>query len=186
MDEMSEAASTFVVHEPTAEETPLVVEVPHAGLLVDAPTLAFLVAPGRSLGRDADLFVDELYADAPSRGATLLVSRISRYVVDLNRSEADVDPETVEGAPSHTRATRGIVWRLTSDGGRVLDGPLPRGEFERRVVAYYRPYHRTLGELIERKRAKFGFAVVLAGHSMPSVGRAPSSMRWMRMPARAS
>ena len=45
----------------------------------------------------------------------------------------------------------------------------------------YRPYHQTLAALLERKRAKFGFALLLAAHSMPSVGRAghgdPSAVR---------
>lgn len=161
----------FSVIEPTVEETPLTVEVPHAGLAVDGPSLSYLAAPARSLGRDADMYVDELYADVPSRGATLLVAHASRYVVDLNRSERDVDSESVEGAPATARATRGIVWRLTSEGVRVLDRPIPRSELERRLDTYYRPYHRTLAEIIERKRARFGFAIVLAAHSMPSVGR---------------
>lgn len=171
----------FSVIEPSRDETPLVVEIPHAGLWVDGPTLGRLAAPARALGRDADLYVDELYGDAPARGATLLVSHVSRYVVDLNRSEADVDAESVEGAPSHARATRGIVWRLTSDGTKVLESPLPRAELDRRLDTYYRPYHRTLAALLERKREKFGHALLLAAHSMPSVGRAghgdPQSVR---------
>jgi N-formylglutamate deformylase len=165
----------FSVTEPPGgggDETPLVVEVPHAGLYVDAPSLAYLAAPARAIGRDADLYVDDLYADVPLRGATLLVSHLSRYVVDLNRSERDVDAESVEGTASAARATRGIVWRLTSDGGRVLDRPLPRAELDRRLEAYYRPYHQTLQSLLERKRARFGYAVLLAAHSMPSTGRA--------------
>ena len=161
----------FSVIEPAAEETPVVVEVPHAGLSLDGPALATLTAPARSIGRDADLWVDELYAAAPSCGASLLVAHVSRYVVDLNRSERDVDADTIEGAPSHARATRGIVWRLTSEGTRLHDAPLPRRELDRRLDTYYRPYHRTLAALIERKRAKFGFALVLAAHSMPSLGR---------------
>lgn len=171
----------FSVVEPTTEETPLVVEVPHAGIHVDGPALATLAAPARSVGRDADLYVDELYADAPARGATLLAAHLSRYMVDLNRAETDLDAASVEGAPPTARATRGIVWRLTSDGVRVLDAPLSRGELERRLDVVYRPYHRTLAALLERKRARFGFAVLLAAHSMPSVGRAghgdPSAVR---------
>lgn len=161
----------FSLLEPTVDETPLLVEVPHAGLGVDGPSLAHLVPPARALGRDADLYVDELYADAPRLGATLLVGRVSRYVVDLNRSENDVDGEAVEGAPSLVRATRGIVWRLASDGSKVLERPLPRAEYLRRLELFYRPYHRALAEVVERKRARFGFAIVLAAHSMPSTSR---------------
>lgn len=162
----------FSVIPPTTEETPVLVEIPHAGLWIDPPTFAWLVAPARAIARDADLYVDELYADAPARGATSLVARFSRYVVDLNRGENDVDPDAVEGAPSSARATRGIVWRLTSDAAKVLERPLPRRELERRLDAVYRPYHRALTEAIAAKKAKFGYAIVLAAHSMPSVGRA--------------
>ncbi len=166
------APFSLVEPEPRAKETPVIVEVPHAGLWVDAPSLATLSAPARAIGRDADLFVDELYRDAPTHGASMLVAHVSRYVVDLNRSERDVDAECVEGASTTVRATRGIVWRLTSDGHRAMDRPLTRAELERRLTTVYRPYHAALTALIERKRAKFGYALVLAAHSMPSVGRA--------------
>jgi N-formylglutamate amidohydrolase len=165
-------SAPFSIVEPSGEETPVIVEVPHAGLWLDGPSLATLAAPARSIGRDADLWVDELYADAPSRGATMIVAHVSRYVVDLNRSEKDVDAESVEGAPTHARATRGIVWRLTSEGRNVLEGPLPRLELERRLEAFYRPYHNAIATLIERKRHRFGHSIVIAAHSMPSVGRA--------------
>lgn len=163
----------FDVLAPTTEETPVIVEIPHAGLYLDGIALATLAAPARSIGRDADLWVDELYRDAPASGASMIVARTSRYLVDLNRSERDIDSESIEGAPPNARATRGIIWRLTSEGFRVLDAPLPRRELDRRLEAYYRPYHRALAELIDRKRARFGFAAVLAAHSMPSMGRGP-------------
>jgi N-formylglutamate amidohydrolase len=165
-------APAFSVLEPSRDaETPVIVEIPHAGIRLDPGTLATLVAPAQAIGRDADLFVDELYAEAPARGATMLIAHLSRYVVDLNRGENDVDAESVEGAGNHVRATRGVIWRLTSDGKPVLDRPLPRRELDRRLEEYYRPYHRTLRDLIADKRARFGHAVVLAGHSMPSVDR---------------
>jgi len=161
----------FYVREPEARETPVVVEVPHAGLAIPPGCLAPLTAPVRSLGRDADLLVDELYADAPSVGATLIVARVSRYVVDLNRGASDVDPEVVEGTTTSQRFNHGLIWRLTSDGDRVLARALTRTELDERLERYYRPYHDAVAAALERKRARFGFAVLLAAHSMPSVGR---------------
>jgi N-formylglutamate amidohydrolase len=161
---------SFKVIAPRAPETPVVVEVPHAGLSVDALTLPSLAAPARSIGVDADLYVDELYAGAPDVGATLLVAEHSRYVCDLNRSEQDVDPLAVVGGGAQ-RAPHGLIWRDTTEGQRALYQPLSREELERRLVSYYRPYHQCLTELLAAKRAKFGFAVLLAGHSMPSRGR---------------
>lgn len=161
----------FSVHEPEGGESPVVVEVPHAGLSVDAHALATLIAPAYSLGRDADLYVDELYRDAPSEGATLLVSHVSRYVCDLNRGERDYDVLAVEGGAAARAAPHGLVWRRTTDDRPALEGPLPRAELERRLEGVYRPYHTTLRKLLERKRERFGFAILLCGHSMPSRGR---------------
>jgi len=161
---------SFRVITPRAAETAVVVEVPHAGLAVDALTLPTLSAPMRSVGVDADLYVDELYAGAPDVGATLLVADYSRYVCDLNRSEQDVDPLAASGG-SAQRAPHGLIWRDTTEGQRALYQPLSREELERRLATFYRPYHRCLVELLAAKRAKFGFVVLLAGHSMPSRGR---------------
>lgn len=160
----------FSVREPVGPETPVVVEVPHAGLHVDARAVATLVAPARSLGRDADLYVDELYQDAPELGATLLVANVSRYVCDLNRSEEDIDGLAAEGGSARS-APHGLIWRTTTENQPALAAPLPRREVQRRLDEIYRPYHGTLRELLEAKRARFGFAVLLCGHSMPSRGR---------------
>lgn len=164
----------FSVQEPQAAEIPVVVEVPHAGLAVDPQSLATLEAPARALGFDADLYVDELYAAAPLEGATLLASRVSRYVCDLNRGEGDVDALTAEGG--NARSTpHGLVWRTTTEALPAIARPLPRAELERRLEQIYRPYHNTLRELLEDKRRRFGFAILLCGHSMPSQGRSGHS-----------
>jgi N-formylglutamate amidohydrolase len=160
----------FEVVEPAAGESPVVVEVPHAGVRLDAESLAWTIAPARSIARDADLYVDRLFEQAPGAGATLLVSRVSRYVVDLNRGETDVDGEAVEGG-GRKPWPRGLVWRLTTEGDPILRAALPREELDRRIATVYRPYHDTLARLLARKRARFGYAVLLCAHSMPSRGR---------------
>lgn len=170
------AVIPFTVHEPSGEETPVVVEVPHAGLQVDPQTLAYLAAPARAIGRDADLFVDELFTDAPAVGAHLLVAHLSRYVCDLNRSEDEIDGSTVEGGAAR-RAPHGLIWRTTTDGITALAAPLPRAELERRLTSFYRPYHAQLSELLARKREQFGFAVLLCAHSMPSRGLPGGELR---------
>jgi N-formylglutamate deformylase len=155
----------------SGDESPVVVEIPHAGTDVPSQFLSTLVAPARALGRDADLHVDALYADAVDAGASVLVARVSRYVIDLNRGEADVDADIVENGPQAPRYNHGLVWRATSDGERALLRPLTRIELEDRLDSVYRPYHRALATELARKRRKFGVAVLLAAHSMPSVGR---------------
>jgi N-formylglutamate deformylase len=161
---------SFTLTEPRAAEAPVIVEVPHAGLEVDAEALATLVAPALAIGRDADLYVDELYADAPDAGATLLCARTSRYVCDLNRSEQDVDRDTVLGATGRS-SPHGLIWRSTTDNRAAIARPLPKSELERRLQAYYRPYHDKLEQLVRERVERHGFVIVLSGHSMPSRGR---------------
>ena len=162
----------FDLIEPISGEAPLVVEVPHAGLDVPAEVLATLIAPARAIARDADLHVDELYQDAPAEGATLLVARSSRYVVDLNRAEDDVDAGVVAGDPRPPRPhARGLLWRTTTEDEPALERPLTRDEYRWRVETIHRPYHDQLKTVLERKVARFGYVVLLCAHSMPSVGR---------------
>jgi N-formylglutamate deformylase len=165
------AEAPFIVSSPKGKETPIVVEIPHAGLDVPAFVLPDLLASARAIGRDADLYVDQLYAEASARGASVLVARTSRYVVDLNRAESDYDAQSVAKGPPEAHAPRGVIWRLTTDGDRALATPLRREAFEERLRQLYRPYHAQLGELIAQKKKRFGHAVVLAAHSMPSLGR---------------
>jgi len=167
------AREAFEVFEPATRdsETPVVVEVPHAGLDLAPQDLEPLAAPARSIARDADLYVDALYEDAAAEGATAIVARASRYVVDVNRAETDVDAEVVEGARGDVSLQHGLVWRTTSDGEPALARKLSRVELEERLERVWRPYHRALAGLVERKRARFGLCLVLAAHSMPSVER---------------
>jgi N-formylglutamate amidohydrolase len=160
----------FSVHQPTGTESAVVVEIPHAGLLIDPLALATLSAPARAVGTDADLYVDELYNSAAEHGATVLVAHTSRYVCDLNRSETDIDSRAVVGAKG-PQAPHGLIWRRTTEEQPALLAPLSRFEFERRLKAIYRPYHQTLTALLEDKRRRFGYVILLCAHSMPSRGR---------------
>lgn len=163
---------------PSRSETPVIVEVPHAGLEVPSDVRAQLLVSDRTLLRDSDLFVDRLYAGAPAQGATLLVSRLSRYVVDLNRAPDDIDRQTVRDHPApRPSQSRGVVWRLTTDGQPALREPITYAALKERLALYHAPYHAALAREIERKKALFGLAVLLAGHSMPSMSRGGKERR---------
>ncbi|MGB5703505.1 MAG: N-formylglutamate amidohydrolase, partial [Polyangiales bacterium] len=101
--------------------TAVLVEVPHSGLQVPAEVEHEIDATPSAVLRDSDIYVDQLYERAPQHGATLLVSRVSRYVVDLNRGPEEVDSAAV---PRHPKArhipARGVVWRARTDGTPLL------------------------------------------------------------------
>lgn len=160
----------FSLVPPRSAETPVIVEVPHAGIEMDPESLAQCVAPARCIGQDADLLVSELFDAAPDCGAHLLYSHLSRYVCDLNRAEGEVDAQTaVDGKAAN--APHGVVWRRTTDGRPAIGAPLAPSEIERRLDLIYRPYHAALYQLVQDKLARFGFVILLCGHSMPSFGR---------------
>ncbi|HMA94602.1 MAG TPA: N-formylglutamate amidohydrolase [Polyangiaceae bacterium] len=161
---------TYRIERPKGRRRPVVVEIPHAGLGLDAESAVWSIAPLRSVARDADLYVDRLYGDAPELGATLFVAEFSRYVCDLNRAEGDVDRLSVLGGQGEN-APHGFIWRRTSDGDAALASPLSPLEQERRRDNFYRPYHAALNALLTDIRSEFGFAILLCAHSMPSRGK---------------
>jgi N-formylglutamate deformylase len=150
----------------------VLVEVPHSGLQVPPEVESEIDATPLAMLRDSDIYVDQLYQRAPDYGATLLVSRVSRYVVDLNRGPDDVDSAAVPRHPKgrHIPA-RGVVWRARTDGTPLLRAPLTVEQFTRRLELFYDPYHRTLREVAAQIREQHGRVVILAAHSMPSAGR---------------
>jgi N-formylglutamate deformylase len=162
----------YIYIPPDGPMSPLVVNVPHAGTIVPESDRAVMAADERTMLRDADLLVDRIYADAAPLGATYLVARISRYVLDLNRAPTDVDPHTVPGLTNYGDLNpRGLFWRESTDGTPVNKRPLTITEYEDRVARIHRPYHERLRTLLEQRRDTFGYAILLDGHSMPSVGR---------------
>jgi N-formylglutamate amidohydrolase len=164
--------SAFELSLPETAARPVLVEVPHAGLLVPDSVRGELLAPEDAVLRDADIYVDRLYQNAPKLGAALLAAKISRYVVDLNRAQDDVDAATVSDHPTPAGAQpRGVVWRSTTDGRPILARALTYQALLARLSRYYVPYHAALQRTLTDLRERFGYAILVAGHSMPSLGR---------------
>ncbi len=162
----------FSLTEPDRDETAVLVEVPHAGLALPEPVREAVAVSREVRLRDSDTYVDKLYEGAPEVGASLLVAHVSRYVVDLNRAPDDVAPETVPDHPDPRGVQpRGVVWRVTADAKGSPREPLTYAALQRRLALYHEPYHAALAGRIEAKRGRFGHAIVLAAHSMPSASR---------------
>lgn len=154
-----------------AREVPVVVEVPHAGTWIPDDLGDGLAVEPDDVRRDADAFVDTLWSDAPARGAVTLVATVSRFVVDLNRAEDDVDLRAVQGARATPAQPRGVIWRQASSGRCVLASPLSRESFRRRLDRFYTPYHAALSAELRALHARHGRVLLIAAHSMPSTAR---------------
>ena len=77
-------------------------------------------------------------------------------------------------APSpRVTAGLGVIPRIVRDGAEIYRGKLDAREADARLTQLYRPYHAALAELMEETHSRFGVAVVVDCHSMPSALSVP-------------
>jgi N-formylglutamate deformylase len=144
---------------------PFVLSIPHASYRIPeeiSPTLAFTQ---REIMETIDLGTREIFTSLPVM--VTLWSRWSRLVVDLNRD-------------SEERGPRGVVPLRDYHGRSVYrekDQPEDK-EVERRLKAYYWPYHFRLREAIQNPEIKILFDC----HSLAPMGPsgAPDPMKWRK------
>ncbi|MBT1699991.1 N-formylglutamate amidohydrolase [Fulvivirgaceae bacterium PWU4] len=147
-------------------QVPIVISVPHCGTafpdeLKDQYEPSLISAPD-----DTDWFVDQLYDFAPAMGMTMISAVYSRWVIDLNR-----DPQS---KPLYTdgRIITGLC-PTTDFLGKSLYGDqrteVEKKEVERRLQAYYWPYHQKIGELLDDLKSKFGKVLLWDCHSIRQV-----------------
>ncbi len=151
------AMDTFELHRGTA---PLLISVPHNGTEVPDDIAERLTDDARRVP-DTDWHVARLYAFARDSGASMIVPRYSRYVIDLNRPENDVSlypGQNTTGLCPVVRFTGDPVYR---------EGMAPdEAEIRARVERYWRPYHAALAAEIARMKAAHGRLVLWEAHSI--------------------
>jgi formiminoglutamase len=141
---------------------PLIVSIPHAGTDVPPHLQGRFVSPWLAT-RDADWWVDELYAFADVLGATVIATGISRSVIDVNR-----DPSGASLYPG--MATTGLCPTTTFDGEPLYrTGHAPDDEeIAVRRSLWFDPYHGVLAEEIERLSGDRRPVVLYDAHSIRS------------------
>jgi N-formylglutamate amidohydrolase len=171
-----ELGSPFEVVEPGEIETPIVLDSPHSGSRYPRKFLEASRLDPMTLRRSEDCFVDELVVPCVAIGSPLLRARFPRAYLDVNREPYELDPQMFEGRLpdfANTRSLRvaaglGAIPRVVGDAQPIYRGPIPVAEGLARIAALHRPYHARLAALLERARERFGFAILLDCHSMPS------------------
>ncbi|MFC0686214.1 N-formylglutamate deformylase [Novosphingobium clariflavum] len=149
--------TSFTLHR---GEAPLIVAFPHVG--TDLADVGPLFRSEWLARRDADWWVDELYAFARALGATTIAARVSRSVIDLNR-----DPSGASLYPG--QATTELCPTTTFDGEPLYKGDTPdEAEIARRRTLWFDPYHGALRSEIARLHALHGKVVVYDAHSIRS------------------
>lgn len=142
--------------------TPLLISFPHVGSAFP-PALQGRYTVRALQAEDTDWFLDRLYGFAAERGATLIVPRYSRYVVDLNRSS-----DNVPMYPGQNNTELCPTRHFTGDP-IYREGQAPGdAEIRQRVATYWQPYHDALLAELNRLQAQHGHAVLFDAHSIKS------------------
>ena len=151
----------FSLHRGSA---PLLLSLPHDGSAIPA-ALAARMKPEARRAPDTDWHVARLYAFARELGASILVPKHSRYVIDLNRGEDDTSLYPGQN-------TTGLVPLVRFNGAPVyLPGQEPdAAEVAARIDIYWRPYHAALRDELERIRTQHGRVLLWEGHSIRGSG----------------
>jgi N-formylglutamate deformylase len=149
----------FTLHQGTA---PLLVSLPHDGTALPDDIAARMTDSARRVP-DTDWHVSRLYAFAIEMGASLIVPKFSRYVVDLNRPP---DDESLYPGQNTTGLCPLVQF---SNEPIYQEGQEPaKREITARIKKYWRPYHDALTEEIARIKARYGRVVLWEGHSIRS------------------
>lgn len=144
-------------------EAPLILSIPHTGTEIPPDIEARLVSPWLAR-KDTDWWIERLYGFAAELGATVVRTRVSRTVIDVNR-----DPSGASLYPG--QATTGLCPTEIFDGEPLYHAGLEpdSAEIARRRAAYFDPYHAALTAEIERLRSVHQRIVLYDCHSIRSV-----------------
>lgn len=143
-------------------DAPLVIGLPHTGVEIPTELEGRLVSPW--LARlDTDWWIDRLYAFAGELDATVVRTRLSRTVIDVNR-----DPSGASLYPG--QATTELCPTTSFDGEPLYrDGQEPDdGEIGRRRAELFDPYHAALAAELARLKAAHGVVVLYDAHAIRS------------------
>ena len=151
---------TFTLHRGT---TPLFVSLPHDGTELPED-IAARMTPAAQRVPDTDWHVARLYAFARELGASMIVPKFSRYVVDLNRP-----PDDVSLYPGQNTTGLCPVKQFTGERVYLAEREPSPDEISTRVERYWRPYHSALAAEIARIKSEHGRVVLWEGHSIRAV-----------------
>ena len=141
---------------------PLLLSLPHTGTELPEALEARLVSPWLAR-KDADWHIERLYEFAAALGATLVRTRISRTVIDVNR-----DPSGQSLYPG--QFTTGLCPVETFDGEQLYRSDPPDDtEIAARRQDYFDPYHAALGAELQRLRQSHDRVVLYDCHSIRSI-----------------
>jgi N-formylglutamate amidohydrolase len=173
---LAELTPPFTLQKPAEQLTPVVFCSPHSGRIYPKAFLEASRLDPVTLRKSEDCYVDELFEPVVGLGAPLIAARFPRAYLDVNREPYELDPELFQGrlpAFANTQSARvvgglGTIARIVADTEEIYRERLPIGTAFERIERLYRPFHAALAEMLEATRKRFGMALLIDCHSMPS------------------
>ena len=173
----------FELVRPERLATPFLIGSPHSGAVYPEKFLRETRLDRRTIRSSEDAHVDALCRPAVGHGMTMLAAHFPRAYLDANREAMELDPQMFVGAlppGANTSSTRvaaglGTIPKLVSERDEIYGGPIPVEDALERIDRLWRPYHATLAATLGDLWARFGVAVLIDCHSMPSAQRAPAA-----------
>lgn len=173
--EPAERTPAYYLYGPDSPVGPVVISVPHAGRDYTPELLSAARVPQATLRRLEDRFADYLVHRLIERGQTVVVAKVPRAAIDLNRSEREIDPAMIRGLPrdqsltssAKLRGGLGLVPRRLQGAGDLWREAVEWSDLSARIEAFHRPYHAVLERLLSRALEEHGHAILLDIHSMP-------------------
>lgn len=170
--------SPFRVDLPAEQLLPVVFASPHSGSHYPERFMALTPLDLNILRRAEDCFVADLVGSAVEHGAPLISARYGRAYVDMNRAVDEIDADLFDTyadgpVPQQTarlKAGFGVFPSMIAANTPIYRAKLDlRTEWRERIENIYLPYHQELKRLLKKTRKKFGFAILVDCHSMPSL-----------------
>ena len=141
---------------------PLLVSMPHVGTHLPPALLARLALRAIDV-EDTDWHLPQLYDFVRAMGASALMPRYSRYLIDLNRPPDD-QPMYPGAANTELCPTRFFTGEPLYREGQEPDA----AERDQRRASYWQPYHDALAAELERLRTLHGYVLLWDAHSIRS------------------
>ncbi len=146
---------------PTKNKIPVLISSPHAGFeypLSEQPN------PNPEYLHDkidCDYEVHKVLMPMLDSGATILYSKYSRYLIDLNRDPVHSKPLYDDG-----RLALGLIPEKTFLGKDIYPIKIENDIKSERTQKYHTPYHSEIQKFIESSKKEFGRAIVIELHSI--------------------
>ncbi|WP_406870930.1 N-formylglutamate amidohydrolase [Thioclava sp. 'Guangxiensis'] len=163
----------FRLCEPDPVRTSVIFSSPHSGSYYPTDFQQNTVLDLARLRSSEDAFVDDFMHLGAQLGAYCIAATYPRAYLDLNRARDELDPGIVEGlrqrgSGSRVAAGLGVIPRVVSGGRAILRGKISLAEAETRLDDIWTPWHRQIDLLMEANKKRFGEAILVDLHSMPS------------------